>query len=78
MDLLPTETLKVIVLSFKTLFLIMGVILVLINYFHSKEAKKMERKLSVGLPGSVTLAMSLQLLFSVAFLFAATILLFLF
>lgn len=78
MAILPTEAVRVITLSFKALFVVAGGIIVIINYFHNKEAIKMERKLSISLPGSVHLAMSLQLLLSIVFLFAATMTLFLF
>lgn len=78
MDILPTETVHVITLSFKLFFVVAGGIMVLVNYIHSKEANKMERKLSIALPGSVHLAMYLQLLLSCGFLFAATMILFLF
>lgn len=78
MDILPTETVQVITISFKALFVVIGALVVLVNYFHSKEAVKMERKLSIALPGSVHLAMSAQLVLSLIFLFATTMTLFLF
>jgi hypothetical protein len=59
--------------SFKILVLIVGSVVVAINYFHTKEAKKMERKLNIALPGSVHLAMSLQMFFSISFIILATL-----
>lgn len=62
----------------KIIFLIASCAIVGISYFHAKEAKKMEAKLSVGLPGSVHIVMTVQLFLSVVFVFLATIFLFLF
>lgn len=78
MDILPTNIVPMITTSFKAIILIGACAIVAVNYFHTKEARKMERKLSINLPGSVSLAMSLQMLLSVAFLFVATTLLFFF
>lgn len=72
MDILPTNIIPVIENSFKILVVVVGGVVVAINYFHTKEAKKMERKLNIALPGSVHLALSLQMLFSISFIFIAT------
>lgn len=73
MDILPTNILFVLTLSFKILFVIVGIIIVLVNYLHASEARKMERRLSVHIPGSVHLAMSLQLYLSAFFVLLASI-----
>lgn len=78
MDLLPTNILPMIILSFKIVMIIGACAIVAINYFHTKEAKKMERKLSVAFPGSVNLAMSLQMFVSAAFLVSSIVLLFIY
>lgn len=75
MDIVPANILPMIVTSFKIVIVLGAGAIVAINYFQNKEAKKMERKLSISLPGSVTFAMSLQMLISVAFLFVTIILL---
>lgn len=77
MDILPTNSLQVIVIAFKILFVIAGCIIVAINYLHAKESRKMENKLSISLPGSIRLAMSLQIFLSILFLFVTTVFLFL-
>lgn len=76
MDILPTNSLSVITIAFRVLFVISGIIIVVVNYLHVKEAKKMEDKLSISLPGSIQLAMSMQLILSIIFLFATTAFLF--
>lgn len=75
MDILPTNILSPIVISVKILIITIGCAIAILNYFHQKEAKKMEKKLRIGLPGSVSLAMTAQTGLSVIFLFIATILL---
>lgn len=75
---MPTNATQMITIAFKVLFVIAGGMIVVVNYLHTKEARKMERKLSVSLPGSVHLAMSLQLLLSVLFLFVMTLFLLIF
>lgn len=74
MDILPVKIINMMILSFKTIILLTTAIIVGINYFHSREAKKMENKLNVVIPGSIQLVMSVQLIISVVFLFATTIL----
>lgn len=78
MDILSTETIKLITSGIKTIFIFAGVVLIGINYFHAKESKKMERKLDIVLPGSVNMMMSVQLLLSIAFLILSTVFLFIF
>lgn len=76
MDIVPTNIVPMIVTSFKIVILIGALAIVAINYFHTKEAKKMERKLNIAFPGSVNLAMSLQMLLSLAFLIVSVVILF--
>ncbi len=78
MDILPTNSINIITIAFKVLFVIAGCMIVAVNYLHTKEARKMESKLSIALPGSVHLAMSMQLLLSILFLFVTTIFLLIF
>lgn len=70
--IIPTETLASITAVFKVLFFAGAGIMMLISYFHIKEARKMENKLKVVLPGSVSLAMSIQLILSIVLLFLST------
>lgn len=77
MDMLPTSVISVVELSLQALIVISAVVIFAFNYFQVKEARKMERKLNMFLPGSVGLAMSLQTTASIAFLvLAAAFLLF--
>lgn len=76
MDILPTSLTIVIIATFKILFIIIALIIVVVNYLHTNEAKKMERRLSVSLPGSVHLAMSFQLVLSIMFLICSVAILF--
>lgn len=78
MDISLANFITMFLLILKIGILLAASILAGISYFHSKEAKKMEGKLQVAMPGSVQLAMSIQLIFSVAFLFGATLLLLVF
>lgn len=71
MDILQPSTLNAVTLAFKVLFFIAGSLILLINYFQSKEAAKMERKLNIALPGSMQFAISFQLLASIIFVFAS-------
>lgn len=68
MDIIPTSALSTIVTSFKILFIVIGVIVVAINYFQEKEARKMERKLSIELPQSIHIVLSTQIVISFIFL----------
>lgn len=78
MDILPADALNVVSSAFKILFFITAGIIVLISYFQAKEARKMESKLKISLPGSVNLAISLQLGLSFVALFASIVVLILF
>ena len=78
MDFLPAETIKLIATLSKVAFIIIGCGIVTVNYFHMKEARKMEKRLSVELPRSVSLAISVQLGMSIIFAFALTVFLFIF
>ena len=78
MDILPTNILNLMVSMIKVFFVLAGLIIVGLNYFHTKEARKMEKKLDVPLPISVNLGMSFQFILSIIFLFLTTIFLFIF
>lgn len=69
MDILPADVLDIIETAFKVLFLTIGGMVILISFFQTKEARKMEKKLRIALPGSVGLAISVQLVLSAVFLF---------
>ena len=73
MDILPTEVLTVVTTAFKVLFVIVAGVVVLVSYFQAKEARKMEQKLRIALPGSVGLSMSVQLMLSLSYLILATL-----
>ena len=74
MDMLPANIISMFIFSLKTIILLTSAIVVAINYFHSREARKMESKLNVVIPGSIQLVLSFQLIISIIFLFVATIL----
>jgi uncharacterized membrane protein YidH (DUF202 family) len=76
MDIIPTDALKIAETGIKIFFVLAAGVIITLNYFHTKEAKKMERKLDVALPGSIHLAMSVQFLLTIIFLFLATAFLF--
>lgn len=78
MDILPINVTMIFIPILKFIVVIAAVGVVLINYFHSKEAMKMEKKLEVLLPGSIHLAISIQLFLSILFLFASTVVLLIF
>lgn len=66
------------IVSFKIIFLLIGCIVALVNYFQIKEANKMEDKMSVALPAAVHFSMTAQFLLSVVFVFVSTVYLFIF
>lgn len=76
MDILPTSVISTIEFSLEIFIVIAASIILAFNYFHGKEARKMERKLNISLPGSVSLALNFQMILS--FVFFATALVFLF
>lgn len=78
MDILPINIANTVLFILKLLLILTAAIIAAISYFHNKEARKMEGKLRVALPGSVQLVMSMQLIFSIVFLFAATLVLLVF
>lgn len=78
MDILSTETIGVIVSFFKVTFIFFGAILVIVKFFYTKETRKMEKKLQIYLPGSVQLAMAVELSLAILFLFVSTVVFFLF
>lgn len=78
MDILSTETIRMISTFLKFFFVIFGAFLVILKFFYTKETRKMERKLRIYLPGSVQMAMSVELSLEILFLFVSTVVFFLF
>lgn len=77
MDMFPTDSIQIIVAVFKVIFLIIGLCVLAITYFHTKESRKMEKRLMVSLPGSMQVILSLQYVFSLMFVVLMVIFLFL-
>lgn len=77
MDTLLANVISIIKFSLETFIVITASIILVFNYFQAKEARKMERKLNISLPGSVSLALNVQMILSLLFLIAALIFLFL-
>ena len=75
MDLIPTNIQTTIDLALRILIFAVGLVIFGVSYFQAKEAKKMERKLSIAFPGSVRLAISMHMLFATVFLFISVLLL---
>lgn len=75
MDMFPIEFLKISGSFFKYLFFVIGSAVFAINYFQAREAKNIEQKLKVNLPGSVHAVLSFQLILSLIFVFAMLIIL---
>lgn len=78
MDILPGNVLGTTAFVLKVLFLAAAGFLVLLSYFEAKEAQKMERKLSIAMPGVVTFAISLQFVVSIIFLAVSAVVFFFF
>lgn len=74
MDILPEDILKIVALSFKILLVLGASAIAIVSYFQAKEARKMERKLQIAIPGSVSIAMSMHFVVSLIFLAASAFL----
>lgn len=68
MEILSTETVRTITSIIKIAFVIMGVLIIVAHFFYSKETEKMENKLQIFLPGSVRIAMTIELILAFLFL----------
>lgn len=75
MDILPDDVLKMVIVSFKILLAFVASLVTLVSYFQAKEARKMEHKLQIAIPGSISIAMSMHFAVSLVFL-AVSVLLF--
>lgn len=78
MDALIANMANPIIFILKIVLVVGGCFVALINYFHIKEANKMQKKMDIALPSGVGFGMSVQLLLSVVFVFASTVYLFIF
>lgn len=68
MEILSTETVRTITSIIKVAFVVMGVLIIVAHFFYSKETEKMENKLQIFLPGSVRIAMTIELILAFLFL----------
>lgn len=77
MDIFPTELVHTFSILIKIVFLVIGTLLVAVNYFQTHEALKVEKRLNIALPGSVHFVMGFQLLLSIIFVAVIVVILFL-